>query len=131
MNTRMCQLLMRRAGWLAVVVGLSFLAGCSGDPSAKALETDANGYLCQGCKSKFYTDRKVFADACPNCKSMQLAQVVGFVCPTDGHMTVAPRASGFMACEKCGKTTSGLAIPRESDLKAWGAPKKSKAEVGG
>ena len=35
-----------------------------------------------------------------------------------------------MACEKCGKTTSGLSIPRESDFKAWGAAKKTAQEVG-
>jgi hypothetical protein len=113
---------------MAVVVFL--LSGCTSDPAEKALETDANGYLCHGCQNKFYTDRSVFADICPSCKSMQLAQVVGFVCPDDKHMTIAPRASGYTACEKCRKTTSGLAIPQESDLKLWGAPKKSKTEVG-
>jgi hypothetical protein len=117
-----------RIGVIAAVIFA--LVGCAPDPAEKALETDANGYLCQGCQNKFYTERSVFADICPNCKSMQLAQVVGFVCPDDKHMTVAPRASGYTACEKCKKTTSGLAIPRESDLKAWGAPKKSETEVG-
>jgi len=116
--------------WLGVgLVAVMMVPGCSSDPSDKALDTDANGYLCQGCSSKFYTDREVFADVCPNCKSMQLSQVVGFVCAEDKHMTVATRGSGFTACEKCKKTASGLAIPRESDLKTWGAPKKSKQEV--
>jgi hypothetical protein len=116
---------------MVVLIALTLVAGCSGDPVQRALETDANGYLCQGCKNKFYTERQVFADACPNCKSMQLSQVVGFLCPADNHLTVAPRASGFTACEICGKTTSSQVIPQETDFKAWGAPKKTKAEVGG
>jgi hypothetical protein len=107
-----------------------FGAGCTKSVSEAALDTDANGYVCRNCQAKFYTERKVFADRCPGCKSMQLSQVVGFVCGTDGAMSVASRGSGAMPCEKCGKVTSSIAIPKESDLKVWGAAKKAKAEVG-
>ena len=123
----------RRGPWLwpAALICLNLLLpGCDRNPAAKALESDANGYLCRPCKAKFYTERSVFANSCPACKSHQLAQVVGFVCPADKHVTVAPRGAGSMACEQCGQTTSGLCIPREADFKAWGAAKKSAAEVG-
>jgi len=105
-------------------------SGCKKNTIDQALETDANGYLCNGCKAKFYTERVVFANRCPSCKSMNLVQVVGFVCAADGHVTVGPRGTGSLACEKCGKVTSGLSIPKEVDFKAWGAEKKTRAEVG-
>jgi hypothetical protein len=116
-------------GLLAVVLFLC--AGCGNRAVDQALDSDANGYLCLQCKTKFYTDRDLFADVCPECKSGNIQQVVGFVCPADQHVTIATRGPGFHACEQCGKATSGLSIPRESDLKAWGAPKKTKAEVSG
>lgn len=114
-----------------VLAGLLLSMGCKPDVAEQALETDANGYLCQGCGAKFYTERKVFADACPSCKSMKLAPVVGFVCAADGFMSVAPRGGGFLPCAKCRQTATGLAIPKASDLQAWGATKKNKAEVSG
>ena len=115
---------------MAIVLGL-IAAGCGGNPADQTLETDSNGYLCKECQAKFYTEREVFADACPKCRSMQLIQVVGFVCETDQQMSIGPRAGGPMRCQKCGKATSGLAIPRESDLVAWGATKQTAAEVSG
>jgi DNA-directed RNA polymerase subunit RPC12/RpoP len=117
------------AGMIALVV-MSLISGCEQRAVENALKTDANGYLCRSCKAKFYTDREVFANNCPSCKSAQLIQVVGFVCPADGHVTIGPRNTGSLACEKCGKATSGLSIPRETDFQAWGAPKKTKTEVG-
>ena len=112
-----------------LLLGLIGLSGCFKSESEAALETDANGYLCQSCRAKFYTERAVFADICPNCKSLQLAQVVGFACQDDGFVTVAARGAGFVACEKCRKHVSSLVIPREEALKAWGAPKKTRTEV--
>jgi hypothetical protein len=56
--------------------------------------------------------------------------VVGFKCPADNHVTYAPRGRGFVACEQCGKVTNALSIPREAELKAWGAERRSAAEVG-
>ena len=117
---------------LAALISLAVLmAGCGRNPVEQALQTDANGYVCQVCKAKFYTDRDTYANICPTCKSSRIAQVVGFLCPTDHHVSVGPRGVGSLACEKCGQSTSGVAIPRSSDLQAWGAAKKTRAEVGG
>ncbi|HPY32224.1 MAG TPA: hypothetical protein PLT00_16425 [Verrucomicrobiota bacterium] len=106
-------------------------AGCGKSQVEAALDSDANGYLCLECQTKFYTDRAVFANVCPACKKGNIQPVVGFVCPADQEITIAPRGQGFHACKKCGRPTSALMIPRESDLKAWGAPKKAKADVAG
>lgn len=114
--------------WCAVLV---FLCGCGKDSVDQALDSDANGYLCRGCQAKFYVDREVFADFCPNCKSVGIDQVVGFVCQGDGHTTVGPRGRGSMRCEKCGQPTTGLSIPRAADLQAWGAAQKTRKEVCG
>jgi len=56
---------------------------------------------------------------------------MGYVCPADGHVTVAGRGRGSVPCEKCGTAAAGLSIPREADLRAWGAAKKTKREVSG
>ncbi|MCW5551032.1 MAG: hypothetical protein KIS67_02580 [Verrucomicrobiae bacterium] len=117
---------------LAAVAALlltALLSGCGKGEINQALDSDANGFVCQACKTKFYTERKLFADFCPNCKNGDVRQVVGFVCSHDGHVTLAPRGPGFLACEKCGKSTSALSIPREKDLQAWGAARKSAGEV--
>lgn len=119
-------------GWIAILglVVLAF-AGCGRSKVDQALESDANGYLCPQCKTKFYTARSHFADFCPQCKNNNIQQVVGYVCAVDQQMTLGQRGRGAVACSKCGKPTSGLSIPGESDLKAWGATKKTAAEVGG
>jgi DNA-directed RNA polymerase subunit RPC12/RpoP len=114
-----------------LAAGLAILNGCGKSKVDQALESDANGYQCVGCKTKFYTDRKVFPNVCPQCKQGNIAPVVGFVCSADQHVTIAPRGPGFYACKQCGKMTSALMIPGEGELKAWGASKKTKAEVSG
>jgi hypothetical protein len=114
-----------------VLVAISLvLSGCGQSKIDHALDSDANGYLCLACKTKFYTEREVFADFCPQCRNANIQQVMGFVCAADQHTTIAPRGP-FLACEQCGKATSALSIPRERDLKAWGAAKRRKAEVTG
>lgn len=105
--------------------------GCGKSKVDQALESDANGYQCLGCKTKFYTSRDVFADVCPQCKKPNIAPVVGFVCSNDQHVTIAPRGRGFLACEKCGRSTSALMIPGEKELQIWGATKRAKNEVSG
>ena len=115
---------------LAVLLCLCLISGCKKSAIDQALDSDTNGYVCRACEARFYTDRDVFANNCPNCKSMKLAQVVGFVCPDDKQVTIAPRGIGSLACPKCGKTTSALIIPRETDFKTWGAAKKTRTEVG-
>lgn len=116
---------------VAVLLLPVLLAGCGKSEVNQALDSDANGYLCQACKTKFYTERELFADFCPNCQNGDIRQVVGFVCSHDGHVTLAPRGPGFRACEKCGKSTSALSIPREKELQTWGAARKGAAEVSG
>jgi hypothetical protein len=121
----------RRSLALLLFAALGVLCGCGKSSVNQALESDANGYLCRGCKTKFYVDREIFADFCPNCKSPGIDQVVGFVCAADSHTTVGPRGRGSMRCEKCGQATSGLSIPRAAELQAWGAAKKTRKEVCG
>ena len=108
---------------------LTFFFGCSRDNVEAALETDANGYICLECKEKFYTDRRVFPTKCPACKSVNVAQVVSFICDEDKEVNIGPRTLRSLPCPKCGKAATGLGIPREADLKAWGATHRSADEV--
>ena len=119
------------AGLICFAMASLLFAGCGKSKIDQALDSDANGYLCLACKAKFYTGRDLFADFCPQCKNGNIQQVVGFVCAADQHRTIAPRGPGFRPCEQCGMTISALSIPREKDLKAWGATKRKKAEVTG
>ena len=105
--------------------------GCRDRGLDQALESDANGFVCAGCKAKFYTDRDVFATRCPKCQKPKPEMVVGYVCATDNVASYGSRGQGAAVCDKCGKPTSTMNIPRESELKAWGAEKKTRAEVGG
>jgi len=115
---------------LALICFVAFISGCGQPEADSALDSDANGFYCAGCKAKFYTDRKVFANHCPSCQKPDVQMVVGFVCPVDGQVSYAPRGKGSLACEKCGKYTSGLNIPKALELKSWGAVYKTGAEVG-
>jgi hypothetical protein len=116
---------------LALVCAASTLTGCKKSAIDQALDSDANGYVCLDCEAKFYTDREVFASHCPKCKKVNVEQVLGFVCETDKTVMVAARSRGARACSKCGKPASGVTIPKEADLKAWGAVKYAASDVGG
>lgn len=105
--------------------------GCKDQQVEQALDSDANGFLCLKCSAKFFTERRVFPSHCPQCKQPDVDQVIAFSCPADKHLTLGARARGSRRCEKCGGATSGMAIPKEADLKAWGATLKTAAEVGG
>jgi ribosomal protein L37AE/L43A len=118
------------AALLSLLILAACLSACENRQVEAALDSDANGYQCAGCSEKFYTDRDTFANTCPKCKSADLKQVVGYVCGTDQHATLGPRGRGAWRCEKCGKATTGQMVPKESDFKAWGASKKTPAEVG-
>ena len=113
---------------IGILVAMVYLAGCGRDAASKALDSDANGYVCTGCATKFYTERKLFPNRCPSCRSGAIEMVLGYACSEDGHVTMAPRARGA-ACEQCRKFTTAVVIPRESDLKAWGARLCSATEV--
>jgi len=122
-----------RTSGLFMVLGLAMIlavGGCGRQSDDAALDSDANGFLCLDCTEKFYTDREVFANRCPACQKGRVEMVLGFVCPSDGEVTYAPRGRGSLACGKCGKVTGSLTIPREAELKAWGASHSNGPEVG-
>lgn len=117
--------------WLVLMVlVIAFLfTGCGKSDIDQALDSDANGFFCPSCKVKFYTDRDVFAHRCPVCKEVGVQRVMGYVCNADQHTTLASRSTAGVSCEKCGVRTSAVMIPREVDLKAWGATKKTRNEI--
>lgn len=111
---------------LFLTAAMVTLMGCSRDVAKEASDSDANGYLCTKCNAKLYTDRSVFLPAiCPKCKAEGIVEVVGFICEKDNHLTVVGRSSarGGPVCEKCAAPLSSMRLPREKDLKAWGATK--------
>ncbi len=114
---------------LLLFLGMLLLltSGCSKDSSAKAIETDANGYFCLKCRAKCYTDRKVFLEKCPKCNQDALANVVGYLCEKDHHATLRPKVSGpegASVCEQCGlPLKNAMFQPHKKDLAAWGATK--------
>jgi hypothetical protein len=105
------------------------VTGCRKDPAQEASDSDANGYLCQKCDAKLYTDRTVFiGPKCPKCQEDTLVEVVGYVCPKDNHLTIRARINdrlGERVCETCKGPLGGTCLPREKDLKAWGATRFS------
>ena len=105
------------------------LAGCSSSAVDEAGQSDANGYVCLKCGAKFYTERKVFAEKCPTCQTIDIKGVVGFVCEKDQHMIIGPGGRDWVPCDQCGGRTSALRLPKESELKSWGAEKKTRKEI--
>jgi len=103
------------------------LAGCKKDLAQEASDSDANGYLCLDCGAKLYTDRSVFiGPKCPKCQKDRLMEVVGYWCEKDQHLTVRSRVGdrmGAPVCDKCQAPVSAMRLPREKDLRAWGATK--------
>jgi len=101
------------------------LAGCKKDVAEEASDSDANGYLCLDCGAKLYTDRSVFiGPKCPKCQKDRLMEVVGYWCDKDQHLTVRSRVGdrmGAPVCDKCRAPVTAMRLPREKDLKAWGA----------
>jgi predicted SprT family Zn-dependent metalloprotease len=113
----------------SLLVGLMALlfTGCSKDQGMDAIETDANGYFCQKCRAKMFTDRKVFLEKCPKCKEDALVEVVGYRCANDQHLTLRPKVSGpegAAVCEQCNaQLKHALVQPHKKDLETWGATK--------
>jgi DNA-directed RNA polymerase subunit RPC12/RpoP len=104
------------------------ITGCKPDQGYAAMETDAHGYVCLNCNAKFFTGQKEFLESkCPKCQQETLADVVGYLCVKDQHLTIRPKTSGpegAAVCEKCGThLKDAMVSPREKDLKAWGAIK--------
>jgi hypothetical protein len=113
--SRLCSLLT-----LLLVVG-----GCSKDSGMESVESDANGYYCRSCKAKMFTERKVFLENCPKCQENALADVIGYWCEKDKHLTIRPKIAGpegANVCEKCNQPLKNAMVsPREKNLVAWGA----------
>ena len=118
--------------WLLVLAWLAlglWAVGCSSSVVDEAGQTDANGYLCLKCQARFYTGRALFAERCPACQSTDIKTVVGFVCEKDQNMVIAPGGRDSVPCDRCGGRTTAIKMPREAELKAWGAEEKGKTEV--
>src|SRR4051794_19400862 len=112
--------------WFFAILLTFAMSGCQRDVAKEASDSDANGYLCQKCGAKLYTDRSVFlTQKCPRCQQDGLVEVVGYECPTDHHITIRARNGerGTVLCEQCQGPLHGMLLPREKTLKAWGATK--------
>jgi hypothetical protein len=114
---------------LAAFIYATLMAGCSGGASNDAMESDVNGYFCKKCEEKFYTERDVYAENCPKCKTLDIVDMVGFVCRNDQQATLAPRGTDRTVCSKCEKVVNEMKLPREAELKSWGAVKQSRELV--
>jgi predicted SprT family Zn-dependent metalloprotease len=112
---------------LGLAAAMLALTACKKDVATEAIDTDANGYLCLKCGVKLYTARSVFiGPQCPKCQQESLMDVVGYYCEKDHHLTIRPRRGDRqpLACEQCqGPLVNAMRMPREKDLKAWGATK--------
>lgn len=115
--------------FLCLAVLLGWLTGCKKDVSFEAIDTDANGYLCLKCGAKYYTDRTVFmGPKCPKCNQETLVQAVGYYCEKDRHLTIRAGQGDRQGavCERChAPLVNAMRMPREKDLKEWGATKSA------
>jgi hypothetical protein len=104
--------------------------GCKKKSEAmKAIESDANGYICSNCKSKFCTDRKVIPSQCPDCKNQNIQRVLSYKCEVDKQMTIEARNVPNVKCKQCAAPVNQIYMPQKVDLIAWGATFKTEAQV--
>jgi hypothetical protein len=124
----------RRTGWTTSLLCLGWIAltvaGCGKDPALQAMETDAHGYLCLQCNGKFYTGAREFLESkCPKCQQNTLADVIGYWCEKDQHLSIRPKVTGpagAAQCDRCNnQLKNALMSPRKKDLLAWGATRTS------
>jgi hypothetical protein len=120
----------RGAVLLCLLAAALAMTACKKDVAVDASDSDSNGYLCLKCGVKLYTARSTFIGPhCPKCNEDTLMDVVGYRCAKDGQVVIQPRKggrSGALMCEKCqAPLTNSMFMPREKDLKAWGATKTS------
>ena len=120
---------------------LVWATGCRKDVTQAAMESDANGYVCRQ-NHKFYTDRSLFADKCPQCGTIELFEVYGYVCeikpsnpqhaPGCGQVTLASRGGGkggAIQCGKCKRPVAAIKLPSAKELAAWSATKATRDQV--
>lgn len=119
-------------GW-AILLSIFVLAvtGCTKSELELAIVSDANGYACRQCGTKFFTETKVFAAHCPKCKSAEIDEVMAFVCPDDKKVTLVPRGPAGVPCSQCGKLVKAMRLPQSTELESWGATLQSGEKVGG
>lgn len=115
----------------AMLFVIASAVGCKKSDSMAALESDVNGYSCSDCKSKFYTDRKVFPTRCPDCKKQNIQEAIGYVCDADKQMTIEARNIRTVKCKQCAAPVNRIYMPQKVDLTAWGATLKTETEVTG
>lgn len=117
---------------LALLACVLIGASCKKDLAEEASDSDANGYVCLACGAKLYSARSEFlGPQCPKCSQPKLVEVIGFRCPKDQHVTIQGRSNGRQeaaVCDVCKTPLSGLSMPREKELKAWGAQKLSSKQ---
>ncbi len=118
----------RIASWLVLLLMVAAFAGCQ-KKAWTSIESESNGYLCQKCGFKFYTEHQVFPDFCPQCKDVNVRPVVEYRCDKCGHTNISAEAHGGVHCEKCPATLSASLLPHEAELLAWGAVKKTRKDV--
>jgi len=116
-------------GILGLSICILLTSSCTKDAAEEASNSDANGYVCLNCGAKIYSARAEFLGPnCPQCSKEKLVEVIGFRCPKDQHMMIQARTGGRQeaaVCEVCKSPLIGMSLPREKDLKAWGAQKLS------
>jgi len=117
------------AALLCLVVGVTGPGCRKGGTAQQASTSDANGYVCAKCQTKFYVPDDVFADKCPSCGAMEVVEVIGFVCDSCGNLNLAPKGPEAVPCAKCGARAGSKKLPRADELADWGAVKKSAADV--
>ena len=119
-----------RSAWLGLLGSLLCLfAACGRNPSQQAFDSNANGYACTSCGQKFYTERSVAAEFCPNCKAAEIEDVMAFVCPDDQQVILAPRTFESAPCPSCRKLVRQVKLPQEAELVAWGASRQEPESV--
>jgi hypothetical protein len=57
-----------------------------------------------------------------------VAEVIGFFCDKDQHVTLTPKAKSAI-CEKCNQPVGQVRLPSSAELIAWGAVKKNEEDV--
>jgi len=120
----------RGAALLWLLAAALAMTACKKDVAVEASDSDSNGYLCLKCGVKLYTARSTFIGPhCPKCNEDTLMDVVGYRCAKDGQVVIQPRRGsrlGAPVCEKCqAPLANSMFLPREKDLKAWGATKSA------
>lgn len=112
-----------------VVLGV-LVIGCGKDRATQSTESDANGYITKN-GYKFYTDRDVFADKCPETGELEIYDVCAYARddwqPGDTNYVIAPRGAPFRSAD--GTIYDKIFLPSSKQLEQWGAEYVSAEKV--